>query len=152
MLFHWAYKFAHTALVAFAFIFRPAMRGVNVAVWRDGRLLIIKNSYRQHYSVPGGYVKSGESSQAAAVRELAEEVGIEAYPNQLKPVNQYVFKVHYKRETIDIFELTVGSHVSVSVDNREVVWAGFMTPDKALTKDLCLPAKTYLEELIRIRK
>jgi 8-oxo-dGTP diphosphatase len=144
-LFQTAYKLAHASLVVFAFIFRPAVRGVNVAIWKNNKLLLVKNSYRKKYTLPGGYVRIGENPKTAAVRELNEEVGLISYPNQLKHFRQYKFTAFYKRETVDIYEMTVGNEAEIAIDNQEVVWAGFMPPEKALSRQLCIPAKKYLE-------
>ena len=146
-LFRWIYRLAHAVLVVYAFFFRPAVRGVNVAVWHGNRLLMVENSYRRGYSFPGGYVKSGEKPKTAAVRELKEEVGLAVYPNQLKHVRQYRSTVLYKRETIDLFEVRLTGDAALSVDGREVVWAGFMRPEEALTEQLGLQAKMYLEDV-----
>lgn len=42
----------------------------------QGELLIVKSDYKDHWSLPGGIVDSGESPLKAAVREVEEEVGI----------------------------------------------------------------------------
>jgi len=146
-LYHIAYKLAFSGLVVFAFIFRPAVRGVNVAIWKKHTLLLVKNSYRRKFTLPGGYVKIGESPKAAAVREMLEEIGIAVYPNQLTHVRQCKFTAFFKRETVDIYEITIRNDAKIAIDNHEVVWAGFMPPAKALSKQLCLPLKQYLESL-----
>ena len=105
------YKVAQGGLIAFAFVFRPATRGVNIAVWQDGKILIIKNSYYHKYTLPGGYVKSGEKSRIAAVRELREEAGLATVPNRLRHVGPYRFQSLYKRETVDVFELILKTSI-----------------------------------------
>ena len=146
-LIHWAYKLAYAGAIVFSFFFRPAVRGVNVAIWKRDELLLVKISYRRVYTLPGGYVKNGESPKAAAVRELEEEVGLKVYPNQLKHARQCTFTASYKRETVDIFDMTLEKDTSLAIDNREVVWAGFMPPAKALSKKLSLPTKQFLDAL-----
>lgn len=146
-LIHWVYKLTYAGAIVFSFVFRPAVRGVNVAIWRKGELLLVINSYRKVYTLPGGYVKSGENPKAAAVRELEEEIGLRPYPNQLKHVRQCTFTADYKRETVDIFDMTLDKNAYIAIDNREVVWAGFMPPAKALSKKLSLPARQYLDDL-----
>ena len=43
---------------------------------RQGRILLVKPNYRDHWSVPGGICEFGEPPQAGAGRELAEELGL----------------------------------------------------------------------------
>lgn len=42
---------------------------------RDGRVLLVKPSYKDGWEIPGGYVEHGESPMAAAHREVREELG-----------------------------------------------------------------------------
>lgn len=42
----------------------------------DGRVLLVRLSYRQRWGVPGGLLKRGEGAGAAARREALEEVGL----------------------------------------------------------------------------
>jgi 8-oxo-dGTP diphosphatase len=53
----------------------------SVAVFRDGRVLIAARArppMELLYSLPGGLVEAGETLSEAALRELHEEVGVEA--------------------------------------------------------------------------
>jgi 8-oxo-dGTP pyrophosphatase MutT (NUDIX family) len=59
-----AEKFA-TPRVAAGVLFRDA----------SGRVLLVKPTYKDGWEIPGGYVEKGESPRAAAVREVAEELG-----------------------------------------------------------------------------
>ncbi|MXQ12933.1 NUDIX domain-containing protein [Microvirga makkahensis] len=59
---------------------RPLL-AASVAVIRDGRILLAargKPPCEGLYSLPGGMVETGESLGEAALRELREEVGVEA--------------------------------------------------------------------------
>ena len=59
---------------------RPIL-AVSVAVFREGRTLIARRArapLRGLYSLPGGVVEIGETLHEAALRELAEEVGVKA--------------------------------------------------------------------------
>jgi ADP-ribose pyrophosphatase YjhB (NUDIX family) len=59
---------------------RPIL-AASVAVFREGRVLIARRARAPLaglYSLPGGVVEVGETLRAAALRELAEEVGLVA--------------------------------------------------------------------------
>ncbi len=59
---------------------RPIL-AASVAVFREGRVLIARRArapWLGSYSLPGGVVEVGETLRAAALRELWEEVGLEA--------------------------------------------------------------------------
>jgi 8-oxo-dGTP diphosphatase len=50
-----------------------------VFIFKDGRLLMVEQGYGERFwSLPGGLVEPGETLEAAAVREMAEETGLEA--------------------------------------------------------------------------
>jgi 8-oxo-dGTP pyrophosphatase MutT (NUDIX family) len=44
---------------------------------REGRVLVVNPTYKPQWELPGGVVEENESPGAAAVREIAEELGIE---------------------------------------------------------------------------
>lgn len=59
---------------------RPIV-AVSTAVFRDGRALIARRArapWLGAFSLPGGVVEVGETLEAAAARELREEIAIEA--------------------------------------------------------------------------
>lgn len=43
----------------------------------DGRVLLVRPTYKEYWEVPGGMVEAGESPHEAATREVAEELGID---------------------------------------------------------------------------
>ena len=51
--------------------------GVNVAVFRNGRILLTKREDFEVWCLPGGGIEDGESFAQAAVRETREETGLE---------------------------------------------------------------------------
>ena len=56
-------------IAAKALLFNPA-----------GELLLVKPSYKPYWSLPGGLVEAAESPQAACIREVYEEVGLNIVP------------------------------------------------------------------------
>ena len=59
---------------------RPLL-AASLAVFRDGRVLLARRAappYAGSYTLPGGLVEPGETLEEAALREMREEVGVEA--------------------------------------------------------------------------
>ena len=50
----------------------------SIAVFRDGKVLLALRARPRLWSLPGGRIEPGETAEQAALRELREEVGIEA--------------------------------------------------------------------------
>lgn len=68
---------------------RPYL-GVSVAVFRAGRVLLARRTrppFSGAFSLPGGLVEVGETLEAAALRELLEEVQVDA---RIIGFNQFV--------------------------------------------------------------
>ncbi|MFG1757476.1 NUDIX domain-containing protein [Micromonospora echinofusca] len=42
----------------------------------EGRVLLVRPAYKEHWDIPGGYVEPGESPRAACMREIEEELGL----------------------------------------------------------------------------
>ncbi len=57
------------------FLTRPLTLGVRVLLVRDGRVVLVRHTYRDQWYLPGGGVKKGETLAEAARREAREEVG-----------------------------------------------------------------------------
>ncbi|MCX5202454.1 NUDIX hydrolase [Streptomyces sp. NBC_00237] len=63
-----------------------------VVTTTDGRVLLIERGWDPHkgqWALPGGHVDPGETSRAAAARELAEEAGVYASPEELVQVGVF---------------------------------------------------------------
>ena len=126
------------------FVARPTMEGVYVAVWYEEKLLVIKNSYKKSITIPCGRIKRGEDSVQAAVRELKEEVGIQLDPRQLTFVGKYTGKFKYASDVGSFFEIEMTKKPLVQPDNREVVWAKFMSLEQLGQLNLNPTVKNWL--------
>ncbi|MGW1353628.1 NUDIX domain-containing protein [Streptomyces sp. NPDC002409] len=63
-----------------------------VVTTTDGYVLLIERGWEPHkgqWALPGGHVDPGETSRVAAARELAEEAGIHAAPEELTQVGTW---------------------------------------------------------------
>lgn len=72
------------ALLAVAIRTESALDGLDAAcplalaiVWHQGRCLMVFDRWKQAWELPGGSREDGETARAAALRELAEETGLE---------------------------------------------------------------------------
>jgi 8-oxo-dGTP pyrophosphatase MutT (NUDIX family) len=92
-------------------------------------------------------VRGGESAVEAALRELHEEVGVEANAKSLSLALDVEHEWERHPDHVEIFRLDVVSSPRIEVDNREVIDAGFFEVDRALTLNLFPPIRRYLESL-----
>ena len=140
------YRWAYRAVKLWFYFTRPTISGVYVAVWHEGRLLVIRNSYKASYTIPCGRIKRGENTAHAAVRELNEEVGIQLDPEQLTFVGTYTGQFRYASDIGSFFEVVMSRMPQVTPDNREVVWAQFMTLDQIRKLPLNPTVKAWLKD------
>jgi 8-oxo-dGTP pyrophosphatase MutT (NUDIX family) len=143
--FRTAYRVAHRMLRSYWAIRKPHTQGALVAVWHDGEILVVKNSYRREFTLPGGYVRSGESDEEAGARELLEEVGIEVPVERISLAYHAVKSFEHRDDDVTIVETEVDVRPTITVDNREVVWAGFRSPGAALALPVVPHLREYLE-------
>ncbi len=140
-----ALRGAYLSLRAWWWIRHPEVHGAFVAVWRDDHLLLIRNSYRTGETVPCGAIHASESAVCAAVRELGEEVGIHVHEADLRFVAELVIDFEDKIDHAHFFELSVESAIAVRVDNREVIWAEFISAGELEARPLVPHVRAYLE-------
>jgi ADP-ribose pyrophosphatase YjhB (NUDIX family) len=95
---------------------------------------MVRTSYRDCYSLPGGFVRQGESSEQAARRELCEELGIELPDHALRHAWTGTLKFESREDTVDIWEASIDHAPAVHVVGREIVWAGWLSPSEALAQ------------------
>jgi ADP-ribose pyrophosphatase YjhB (NUDIX family) len=144
-----AYKCAYQMMRVYWRLRRPTTHGALVTLWNGGEVLLVRNSYVKFYSLPGGYVRRGEDSKDAAVRELREEVGLDAKREDLTLAHDETHTWEGKQDHVEIFEMQVSQRPVVSVDHREVIEAAWWSPDRALQLNLFPPLRKVLERRAR---
>ncbi|MFY0570982.1 NUDIX hydrolase [Archangium lansingense] len=146
-----AYRGAYTLALGYWFVRRPETEGTLVGVWHGRKVLLLQNSYKRVFSLPGGGQHRGESPRETGARELREEVGLSVAPSELREVFEARGTDEYKRDLCHFAELEVDAEPTLALDNREVVWAAFIDLDTALQLPLAQLVRAYLEEAARRR-
>ena len=115
-----------------------------VATDADGRVLLVRHTYLAGWWLPGGGVDRGETTQAAAVRELREETGMVAtVPPRLISVhsNERFFRGdHVVVYGVDAWEETERT------SHGEIAEIGWFHPD-ALPDDAHRSTRVRLAEI-----
>ena len=95
-------------------------------IFAGDRILLLKRGldpYRGKWAPPGGFVEDGESVQAAAVREVWEEVRIELEQRQLRP--HAIVSVPKINQIYHVFTACLDAAVpasAVAPESLEVGW------------------------------
>lgn len=143
--FQLAYICAYQVMRRYWSFFRVSTHGALVTVWNRGEVLLVRNSYVSFYSLPGGYLRAGETARDAALRELFEEVQVRAKAEDLVPLIDETHDWEGKRDHVEIFSIDVAERPTVKVDHREVVEASWWSPERALSLNLFPPLRRAIE-------
>ena len=117
--------------------------GAVVAVYVDRALLLVRFSYRAEWGFPGGGIKRGEAPDAAARRELAEEIGLVA--PSLMPAGEASGIWDGRRDRVHFFELRLDRPPKLQLDNREIVGARLASLEEVRGIAVTKPVAVYLE-------
>jgi 8-oxo-dGTP diphosphatase len=117
-------------------------QGVAVAVYVGLALLLVRCSYRTGWHLPGGGVRRGETPDAAARRELSEEIGLLA--SALVPAGSLCTIWDGRRDRVHFFELRLVELPRLQLDNREVIEARVTSPIELQSMVLTKLVATYL--------
>jgi ADP-ribose pyrophosphatase YjhB (NUDIX family) len=139
--FQLAYVCAYRLMRTYWKLSHPNTHGALVTMWNSGEVLLVRNSYVPYYSAPGGYVRTGEASRDAAIRELKEEIGVIARPEELSLVYDGIKDWEGKKDHVEVFALEVPERPRVDVDNREVIEASWFSKERAFSLNLFPPLR-----------
>lgn len=113
--------------------------GTKIAVWVNGRVLLVRHSYKFGWKLPGGGLKVGEDHLTAALRELSEEVGLDIDSDQVHFVlaTKSLYGMDY------LYEVQLESEPATQLDHREIVAAKFYPPSAAGERNVAV--RNYLQ-------
>ena len=115
----------------------PSVHGVTCALITDtaGRVLLVKPNYRDHWTIPGGYLEHDEPPRQGCARELHEELGLSLeigdllmldwappHPPRPRPIVCWVF---------DAGTLTDTRIADIRLQYEELDDHAFVTPEQA---------------------
>jgi 8-oxo-dGTP pyrophosphatase MutT (NUDIX family) len=121
---------------------RPRHEGALVAIYVGQALLLVKSSYRAEWNFPGGSVQPGETPDAAAQREMKEEIGFSSY--LLLPAGSACGIWDGRRDRVHFFELHLDCMPELRLDNREIIDARLVPPEELQGIALTAAVAAYL--------
>jgi len=121
---------------------RPSHEGALVAIYVGPALLLVKSSYRAEWSFPGGGIRPGEAPDAAARREMEEEIGLSS--DSLLPAGSIGGIWDGRKDHVYFFELHLDCMPELRLDNREIVAVHLASPEELHGIALTGPVAAYL--------
>lgn len=126
---------------------RPHHEGALVAIYIGQSLLLVKSSYRKEWGFPGGSIHPGETPDAAAQREMQEEIGFSS--NTLRAMGSVSGLWDGRRDRVHFFELRLDRAPDLRLDHREIVATRLASPDELQDIALTDAVAAYLGRDLR---
>ena len=115
------YQVAYRLIRAYWFLFHPRTYGARCILVCEDHILLIRQTYGDHvWTLPGGGLHGSETPEAAARREIKEEVGVTL--RRVQYVGQFVSTQTYNVDTIYVFTARAPSR-AYTLDGREILEA-----------------------------
>jgi 8-oxo-dGTP pyrophosphatase MutT (NUDIX family) len=112
----------------------------------EGRVLLVRHTYRPGWHFPGGGVERNETTLEALTRELAEEAGvvIDEPPQLFAIYSNFVF---FPSDHITLYVIRSWHQPEVPQPNREIAEVGLFALD-ALPEGTIGPVRRRLAEVV----
>jgi 8-oxo-dGTP diphosphatase len=124
-------------------LWQPHHESAVVAIYVGAAVLLVHQSYRRGWHLPGGGIRRGETPDAAARRELHEELSLVPWP--LLPAGVICGVWGGRRDRIHIFELRLPELPKLTLDNREIIGARLFLLSEFHRLVLTGPTAIYFE-------
>lgn len=96
----------------------------------QGNILLVKPNYKPTWQFPGGGVESFEDPKDAAVRELAEELGLRIRRDDLQLIDSVLRKEHDNLILIYNYTSSISEDIELRYQEDELEGHKFEKPDK----------------------
>lgn len=100
-----------------------------------GERLVLKPTYKDHWSIPGGVVDKNESPRQACIREIKEEIGLDIKDLRFLCVDYYRNLDNQKGESLQFLfygeKLDENQIQNIEIDGREIGEFKFAEVDEA---------------------
>ena len=128
--------------------------GSGALFWdKRGHFLLLKQSYRNYWTIPGGVVDENESPRQAVVREIKEELNLDVKVKQLLAVSYNSAKGDVNENLQWIFYggvLTEKEKKKIKIDGEEIIDFRFVPVeevDELTQRDLAIRLRMYRKAL-----
>ena len=120
--------------------------GVRAVVTDEmGRVLLVEHTYIPGWHLPGGGVERGETAEAAVVRELQEEAGVEPI-GRPRLISAHSNEAYFRGDHVLVYRVEAWREVPSSAQG-EILRRDFFSPD-ALPDDTSAATRRRIVEAL----
>lgn len=126
---------------------------IRAAVFKDDRILMVKEKADGAWSLPGGWADVNTSIKESVIRECLEEAGARVIPKRIIAIHladrHYDFPYPYSIYKIFVESDLIENHFS---ENTETLEAGFFSPDSLPPLSTERNTKEQIEMCFEVKK